>query len=139
MEAAVSTVSQNACTEMRGAGAMRSSRPAKSAGALSGQAAWLAGFIILIERRHLPSSPIFATLASGYCVAGVTPARYFSTTAVRRILKFLRATTVSRTGRSRRTAPFDCSRLLFLRLVAAFRSWRLGISRLRKVKESVPI
>jgi hypothetical protein len=71
MAAAVSTVSQNACTEMRGTGAMRSSRPATSVGPLCCQAACLAGFIIFMRRHHPPSSLNLATLASGYCVASV--------------------------------------------------------------------
>src|SRR5579872_3513116 len=86
MAAAVSTVSQNACTDTRGAGAMRSSRPAMSAGALSCQAAWLAGFVMLV-RHHWPMEVlILAESADGYCVAVGTPCRYFSTTVVRRIV-----------------------------------------------------
>src|SRR5580693_4101587 len=46
MAAAVSTFSQDACTDTRGAGAICSSRPAASAGLISSRAAWSACFII---------------------------------------------------------------------------------------------
>src|ERR1700728_3721286 len=94
MAAAVSTFSQKACTETRGAGAICSSRPEAPGRPESSLVAWLPCFILF---RHsvshdrscyLPTSLILAALVLlGSAVSVLSPLVYFCNTVARRMVE----------------------------------------------------